>query len=63
LSDQDSPGAGAGVKVALGKGAVTDGDAGVVTGFDKGKGVVAIEVNKINSIIFLHESISSINLM
>jgi hypothetical protein len=64
LSDQDSPGAGAGVKVALGKGAVTGGDAGVVTGFDKGKGVVAmIEVNKINSIIFLHESISSINLM
>jgi hypothetical protein len=38
--------------VGLGEAAVTDGDAGVVTGFDKGKGVVALEVNKINSIIF-----------
>jgi hypothetical protein len=54
LSDQDSPeeGAGAGVKVGLGEGAVTDGDAGVVTGFGKDKGIVAIEVNKINSIVF-----------
>lgn len=49
--------------MGLGGGDVTEGNTGTVTGFDRGKGVVAIEVNKINSIIFLGKLINSINLM